>query len=1073
MANKSAAEKRQEIRQKKLGLSNTPTTKASTNVCSITAQAIAPELKQNIPGSAVVARVQGFYENLRKRAGVVPPAKETEAQMLQEYQVLASAAVHIPNVKSYNKLENMLASALGWKSLLWQAPNNTYTGAGSVRAFFLEKANVAGNLIQSAALYKSLPDIQKMYNQLKEATPGIPEGQLQELLYDQVAVGQFPKLQNIYDSPVIRYQLDRRYMEHVNRLSKLGLSPEQIAALDETAGRIAGNLESLRRIAAEQGLDISVIRNGGYFPLKADEAIRRFMSQDEALVSEGTKAFNTAELLRRTRVSNVPIVFDLEKTAELLNMSHLELAHYLSQPGSLSRMLQEKLTEDQLTRAINNGWLQQMPALGDELTEFFNESFDLPVKNLAEQIVLDPVRAVREYSESLTQAVRNSSLFKELFTTGLDNGWLLTETQFKQLPNPRDYVRLGSNKTLQDLVSSDDLRESMSQLFVHRTVADQMAAVMKLNTSWSDLSQASRVWQSFTSTFRKMAIVGTGGLPYLQRVFVQDTISLYAATGSLGFYHVALADVFRVASKASFDVLDNSKPFANVAGNSLTKRQLFEAYFLKRGSNFVSGAQDTISQDLSLLKDPKEFFRNFIPGLKRHVRLTQEYHKIHSSPFTGAMMTTAELGAKVAGSLLDEPYKILAGVNVQIDTAARWAAVQELATNGKRKWKDLDELIRYTDEYFNIQEDAGSFGRAYGSIGVPFAAFALNAPGSALRHAIRNPWQAGRMGLLYARAETGRELSDAEMAQWQKDSYAISLYTDPDTGNKYAVMPGSVDFYLDTGVQLREFTEDIGRTFGLNVGSAKEVYEQERDPAKPVMDFIKGIFEDTYAYEPIVTGILQQNPVSGESIAQDTSSLFGVPMKKSIRSALVAMFPVLRKGDELAPFSGTRQKLDPITQLPVDPGVPSWTGYTPTDSGQKRPNTGVEKSALAWLAQNALGLSVQEISPVKNLISNYKNFSKADADLAEAINNTEDAILTQPDPARKQQLIEDMQHMQRLRVWTDFQKWQIDQHAKEYGIPSVQLVEKLRQGIDIPRNKALDIQLYIKHKLEEQANARN
>ena len=1038
------------------------------NVCSNTKQSEAPPLKQSVPGSAVAARVRGFYANLSKRAGVVMPNKQLEAAMTQEFQVLVTAAAHIPNITRYSRLENLMASALGWKSLLWQAPNNELTNAGAFRKYFTEKANVAANLIQSAAAYKSLPEIQKMYNELKTAVPNLPESQLQELLYDQIAIGQFPRLQNIYDSPLVKYQLERRYIEHNTRLAALGISQAQIATLDNLAGRISGHLEVLRKLAAEQGLDISVLKNGGYFPLQAEEEIRKFFAKETALASKGTEVFESAELLRKTRVSNVPIVFDLEKTAKMLKMSKLELAHYLSQPGLLSKLLKEKLSDAQLERALNNGWLQQTPALSDELTEFLNESLDLPTKNLAEAILLNPVQAVQRYSEELTKGVRNSSLFKELFTTGVDNGWLLTSEQWKKLANKSDYVSLGSNRTLQEFISSDNLRGQLADMFVHRTVADQMVAVMKLNSSWSDLSMAARVWQTYTGMFRKMAIVGTGGLPYLQRVFAQNTISLYAATGSLGFMHVGLADIFRIASKSSFDVLDNSRTFAVVGGKSYTKRQLFQAYFLKRGSNFVSGTQDTLKNDVSALSNPKEFFSNFKPAMERYIRLTQEYHKRYSSPFTGTMLTAVDLGKKIAGSLLDEPYRLMAGLNVQLDTAARWSAIQELATNGKRKWEDLDELIRHTDEYFNIQEDAGSLGRAYGSIGAPFATFALNAPGSALRHAIRNPWQAGRIGLLYAHASTSRELSDAEMAQWQKDSYAISLYTDPTNGNKYAIMPSTVDFYLDTAVQVKEFTEDIGRALGLDVGSAKEIYEQERDPSKPVHDFFSNLFKNTYAYEALVTGVLQKDPITGEDISKDTSSLFGVPMKKSVRSALVALFPVLRKGDELLPISGTRQKLDPITQQPVDPGVPSWTGYVPKDSGRKVPNHGTQNSALAWLAQNVFGLSVQEISPVKNIIGNYKDFGRLDAELAEAINDTEDAIVAEADEGRKQELITNMQHMQRLRVWTDFQRWQIDQHAKEYGIPSVQLVEKLRQGIDIPRNKAVDVKLYIRYKLEQE-----
>ena len=1036
--------------------------------CSNTKQPDAPELKQSIPGSSIAARVSEFYSKLKDRAGVVPLPKDIEASIAQEYQVLSSAAAHIPNITKYNKIESMLASALGWKSLLWHAPTGKMTEAGAMRQFFMEKASIASNLVESAALYKALPDIQKLYGELKATFPSMNEGQLQEILYDQIAVGSFPRLQNIYDSPVIKYQLEQRYNEHISRLASLGLNNQQIATLDNMAGRVSGHLEALRKLTAEQGLDISVLRNGGYFPLQADEEIRRFLNKEQALPSAGATDYNSANFFKRTRVSNVPIVYDLENTAELLGMSKLELAHYLSQPNYLSKFLKDNLSEPQLERAFNNGWLQQMPALSDELTEFFNESLDLPTKNLAEAIILDPVKAVQEYSNDLTKAVKNSSLFKELFTTGIDNGWVITEAQMKTLANQGDYINLGSNKVLQELVSSNDLRDGLKSMYVHRTVADQMVAVMKLNTSWSDLSTAARVWQSYTGTFRKMAIIGTGGLPYVQRVFAQDALSLYTATGSLGHFHIGLADIYRIAANQTFDVLDNTKKFASVGGTNYTKRELFEAYFLKRGSSFVAGTQEKNASEV--FTNPATFFQNYLPSIQRYVHLTNEYHKTHSSPFTGAMMTAIDLAKKTAGSLLDTPYKLLASLNIQIDTAARWAAIQELATNGKRNWVDLDELIRHTDEYFNIQEDAGSLGRAYGSVGVPFAAFAINAPGSALRHAIRNPWSAGRMGLLYSQADMGRELSDEEMSQWQKDSYAISLYTDTNTGNRYAVMPGTVDFYLDTATQAKEFAEDIGRSLGLNVGSKKEILEQERDPGKPVGDFFRGLFEDTYAYDAIVNGVLERNPLTFDDISKETSSLFGVPMKKSIRNALVALFPLLRKGDELAPFSGTRSTLDPITQLPIDPGSPSWTGYTPTDSGQKRPNKAIETDALSWLAQNVTGLTVTEVSPVKNLISNYKNFSTVDTELSESINKTEDAILTQPDETKKQALINNMQHLQRLRVWVDFQKWQIDQHAKEYGIPKVQLVEQLRQGIDIPRNKELDMQLYIQQRLKEQQN---
>lgn len=1019
-----------------------------------------PPKPQTIQGSYVARNVRKFFADLEKRSGVVSTAQQMNATLAREYTILAANAAHIPLLKKYGKLENMLATALGWKTLLFDNPTN----AGSIRNFFLERTKAAANLLEVASLYKSLPDIQKLYHALGKRLSGLDELTLQELLYDHIVVGQFYNLQNIYDSPVVHAQLQARYQKHFERLQDIGFTPVEITEMDRLAGRISGQLDALRAIAGKEGLDIPILQNGGYLPLRATEEIKRFLKKETVLEPTANSIFDLNTVFNKSRASNVPYVVKPEDMAALIGVSKLEMADLLTRPGELSRLLREKLKPETIDKLVKRGWLTEVPAMSDELTEFIDESFDLPSSRLAERIVLNPVKAITDYTEELKSVVQTSSLLKTILTDGLDNGWVKLQSEVKNSP---EFVQIGSNADLQKLIRSNNLRDDISGLYVHRTIAEQMVSVLKLNQSWADQSMIGNVWRNFTSTFRKMAIVGTGGIPYIQRVFVQNVISTYAATGSLGQMGYGFADVFRIIRNQSFDVLDSKRKFATVGGKDYSVRELFDAYFLKRGSSFVSSTQEYISTT-------RELFTNNRPALRRHIELTKEYHRRYPSPITGADLSAGiDLASESLTWMLDSAYRKFAGVNIAMDIAARWTAIRELALSNKRQWRDLDELIQYTDEYFNIQEDVGSFGRAYGSVGQPFAAFALAAPGSAIRHVMRNPWQAGRMGLLFAQADTANELSDAEMAQWQKDSYSVTLFTDPITGNRYGLFPEGVDFYLSTGVLMRELAEDVGRAFGQDVGSAKEVYEQAQDPATPIKEFLSSVFEQSYGGDLLAAVFLEYDVRRKQSLSGQTSSLLNFELPKAVREALVNTFPLLNSIDRQLPLiSGTQPTIDPITQRIVTPGEPGILGNIPKpfEGGARRKTSG---NAIQWLAQEGFGLSVQEISPVRNLISNYKDFGEYDSKLSTSINQIEDQILNERDPARIQKLTATMIHMQRLRIWLAFQKYRIDLYAKDYGIPSVAAVEQFRQAYDVPRDKSQDLLLFLQEDILKNGNYGN
>jgi hypothetical protein len=1034
--------------------------------CPINANNAEPTPVQKPSGfSPLRAKVLKFFDDVANVAGVVTDKQTFEAEYLKRFTTLAAGVSNIPTLTKYSKLESWFSYALGWRSAIWDFASVGRTEAGAISELLIQRAKVASNSVELMATYKSLPQIRGIYGNLRKALPNLPESQLQELIHDQVVAGQFPKLTNIYDSPTAQFTLKQRYLAHLSKLQQLGLSPDDIKTLDELAGEISGNLDAARMLVAKHGMDIKQLQNGGYFPLQATEEARKILAKANETAFGGSAAhFDTAAFLSRSRNSAIPAVLDLPEAAKLLKMSEFELALKMSEPGELAKHIRANFTEAEIEKAFENGTLFQLPALSDELFHWFSEGLDLPIKNLGEAIQLNPMQAIQDYNRNLANGVKNASFIQTALDTGAKEGWILDSIEHANLPNKQDYIKIGSNQAIADMVRSTGLRDYISEGYIHRTVADQLNALWQMNVSAERLGIFGKTLQStlrLTGFLKKSFILSTGGLPYVKRVFLQDIVSLNAATGSKGLYKfpLGLADVARAYSTKALDHLSTEAFSKPIGGKSWSLRALYEHTFLTQASPYTSGVGENVQAG-----SWSKFLERLDPTyLEKFTRFQTYYHKTFGSPMTGIVGDFAKEIASAAGDGFNAAYEQLARANQFIDYASMWTTIRTLAEDpslaqGRKEWKNISELMSYAREYHNIQEDAGTIGKAAGQFAVPFAAFAMNAPGSTLRHAMRNPWQYGRMMMLYTQAQNagdGTNLTDAELAKWQKSSYNNFIGKTSD-GEIYAINPGTVDFYLDSSIWMREnFLKGL-RLAGVGAGTPKDALDSKINPGANIVKSLQDFGKKTYVTSAILNVFTDIDPRTGKPMNQAAGddTLLNIRLNPKIRNLLLQFAPVLGGLDKKLPESivGSPPVLDPVTGEQRQPGIQGIFGNIPDRAGNSRKSDvdfNDPNQRFAWLADNILGLTPTLFSPGANLISNYNDIQSLQKDLGQTKADLNAKLVQQPNRPDKDKLIEERKRILQLEYTVQYHLEAIKTLATEKKLPQPEVAKwyiQLRRG---------------------------
>lgn len=646
---------------------------------------------------------------------------------------------------------------------------------------------------------------------------------------------------------------------------------------------------------------------------------------------------------------------------QLLNFERakLTLADISTRPGELNRFLHENFSGEQLQRMFDTGLLDSLPATADELTEFY-KTVDVGVRGLSDAIMLDPVAALKAYSEDLAKAASDHALFKTAFDEGSLAGWVVDEPPQGALAN---YIKVGESTQLQKYLGGSGLPESAAELYIHKQAASALDSLLQINTRASNLASASSAWQTFTRPFRRMLLMSSG-LGYVTRVFTQGLLATYSATGSIAQLPFAMVDALRLLDKG-FKGLPSTAASFKVGGTSYTSKQLFQAMLGARGGHALASMQEPSD----LLEGT---FRLFDKGSRER---TQHFNQLYTQKYGEPLTGTLQSVVGVAGEVFGASYRALAFSNQFLDMTFRWAVVRELASSPQWAERSFEELMRHTDNYFSINADAGSFGNFVGQALSPFAQFALNAPGAALRHAIAHPWRTGNIMTMYATASGSSSLSESELPEWLKDNetYFFTMAKDPDTGKHFAVVPGSVDFMLDSYTWMAGLARDIA---GIDSSTA-EAAARASNPFHSLQKQAAALLEKTYFYDAALA-LMNVDPqtLKPYELGAEADTVLGVPTTKGVRSLLTNLVPLVRTLDQSLPASVVGQA--PSTKLVAqgslrvtdNPGTPSWTGAVPSQGGARR-NKGLPPQAAAF--QALTGLSISDIDPQRNIIGSYKD----------------------------------------------------------------------------------------------------
>lgn len=1152
-------------------------------------------------GSKKAQSTEEYYSNIAKEGGILNTAQQLEIELQKDFiSGVSNLASAVPVLGNYNRVESALATLLGWKRWLWQSGSQG-TDAGLVREALFERSMQASEMVRMIALQKSLPDVQRLYSTLVDSAPTVPATRLQELLHDQIIVGNSGKLMNVVDSPLVLERLHQRYIKHQANLDDIGLSPAAKQQLEDLSIKISNTFDETRYAAGKSGFAIDSIENGGYFPVRVTEEFSKLLNKSGEQWLSGFKPLK--EVVQRQRRTNMPVVVDLEHMTTLLQKQllnkeiggksleelsvqelklvgeqatkaqetiatirttqqeaqakvteaatksleykqklaqtrakkllearnrsvlakesgELKLSSYTpaerrnilaatkanltsrteaaladiatkweeriqrkyvqlntafaketdelverslrseskevqkvlsfeqaklrlleinANPGELSAFLSSNFSEGQLKRLFEGGFITQMPAMSDELLEFYR-GLDLGVRGLSDAIVMNPVEAIRGYAEELSKAAGEQMLFKTAFDQGAQAGWVKAAVTPEEANN---YIKVGSNPQLAKYLPNSGLVAEVSELYIHKTAAGQLDALLKINTSPAELNSAAQSFNMFTSFTRKGLIL-QGGLGYAKRVFVQNIISLYASTGSLAQLPFAMVDVFRAMVGKEWNVGSESAKVFKIGNISYSVAELMREVALRRGSYTPDS-----------MNDPRNVVQQAFSGFSKEAQeRATHFNAVYAQKYGEPMTGKAGQLKRGVGKSFDAAYGAMAFTNSVLDNAARWAAVRELASTGK--YDNLDSLLRELDNYFSINADGGSVGKALGNYYMPFAQFAINAPGAALRHAINHPWRTANVMQLYSQASQSNSLTEAELPPWMREGkdYFFSAYRDPETGKHGVVMPQNVDFMLDSYTWMTSLARDLA-------GSPQSVTDyigQETNSAAKVQKAFADIISKNYLTNAGLA-LMGIDPKSLKQFDQSApaDTLLGVPTPIGIRTMLTSLVPLLRKLDQSLPEpivgrAPAQVELFGGVKTYADPGSPGLFGATPSKGGNRNQRN---MPALAALFEGLTGITVTEIDPQQNVISTYKDFNTKLKEIhTNRLELYRKLVLTNAAPTSAE--YQRFDHLKQLEVVLATNKARIDLLAARKGLTPPILYEQLQGNFNEMLNQPID-----------------
>ena len=1002
-------------------------------------------LKNDTPLGKAQEYVNKHYENLRKAAGLL---SDNSHQFLKLREYLDTAlhgavSASIDRIESGSWLENWFATTFSWRRKLL---SDELSGAGELNERIMRTTNAAVNVFKNFVANEAVPIAKRNYDTLRTMLPDAPRRELENIIHDAAIIASTEEIAESVGAGGRKY-LDKRASEFVQRLGELGLNQAQISQVIDQAKEYADIYRIGQAYLLDVGLEFD--RLPGYVPIVFDKGIQDVVTKKIPSFSDvvssslldssaGIKGSNASS--RRTTFIDY-VIEDMallkEKLGKVMpDITNEKLLEWAEDANAFKQDIISKLTDTAVEQLLEEGIISRIPSMHKDIVETLVRKEGLPL-GLAEDVFLtDPVKALKQWAESLEKITAESFALKDLLTNGIAQGYVVGKEVADQ--HVGHFVKL-SDLPLLDRFSSPHLKKAVGDQYIHVVAAQQLNAVLRLNSEpiqASYLGKALDLFGRYTSYFGK-SLLGNPVSAISQ--ITQNAVQVMAAVGNISHLPSGFHDAFKLSTKG-FDGFSDTVMF-KFGNEVISEKDLVRRMVLTRGGVNIADIASPGGLKVTM-GDIKRIFDYDINQVVRKGLI-----KFKSNPL--GSVTDA------LGGVSDVLFKQTAMANFFSDVAARMAILRTLNENPSAatgfagiinsKIDSVESALRYTDEYIGFFDGNSELASLTGRYIRPFFSYLMSAPGQGIRHAMRHPKRFSKALSLYHHyaVTEGRRNYGYDKESWNRSRMLIPLWQNPVTRERVLFAPGAVDNTLNTIEFFDGLFSIATRLTGGNTRDKVADLEARANPAKTVSDFIGSFWAGNY-YDSIRNALAGKNSFSGgdpnpiDSVK--IATWFGIPMSPHMRAILQMSFPWSNQMERMLPAEvvGKRAVKNALGN-DLEPPVPSIFGAVP-ESGGARGN----------FATN-LGLGLLGIRPVYS--DTILNLTRTQNDLDRI---RADAIAVQRYLINKKRMdSEEFRKATQVVREIDLIKIDVNNVAAQEGVDPPEAIRILKQRLGRPANELL------------------
>ncbi|MBD2200148.1 MULTISPECIES: hypothetical protein [Calothrix] len=937
------------------------------------------------------------------------PNNAEEAQALKEAREIAKKeeiwqqrvgeVVSIDPSQSY-KIQTFLAVELGaLRKFDLFNPSLEYSIAGEVKKTLVNAKRSARSTVSAATAYTSSERISKLRGFI-HANFGekLSSVEIRELMVDVLEIGNIPKRNTLYgDTDGVKIFNEIRYDRFVNKWKAKGLDEWSLTLIKGQASNVSTTFTEANLAAKAVGYDVEQLANLGYFPhiykkdalekigeaKAAAEGISPKVSSRTKVVSVDKAEFGSKfETIRNT---NHYVPAHLDVVSELLGVPRDDLARMITNGEEWNELL-KKVPASTLDTLVDSGVIQQIPMSMSEIITTLNKEYSLGFGSLDELFITDPQQALNKVSRDIEKATQNWSMTQTVFSgEAIKQGWAITGADFANLAdkNKKNFINFAEAFKVDEKDAINILNKfftpeqqaAMQGMYVHKTVARNLAAQLEISSSAAHLSNVSRYVTWWGKYLKGSALLGSN-IQFITRNLMDGMISLVAAGGHL--HDLVQGFAFTAARRMNkLSIIDNTKVF-RVVGNKKYTKLKFAQEVWARLDNSIPGIDkhsginwgaslSYIKRYSDVFKDPvvaKELGSDFLRTLQE---VAKHPGKSASNTFFKTVGTLAEIS-----SFVDEWMKFTVALSVaKRNTWGGLPDVLENVVSLNLKRPDInsfEELDRWIGEYFPSTDMAGTLTKKVDQYVIPFFTWRAFSLGSTIRMAMRNPQRFlayQRLSSLFNQANGINEIPEVGLNEYENDEPMVLKRRDPNTGHIMVMFPSNYDRTSDTLSFVDIAGKHIQRALGFYPGTSTEQRKQAMGETDWT-DAARAFFGSTY-YDDLVYSITGRDKFTGEKIDNNRQNTFlGLPVPKAAQGIVTTLIPLLDVINRTNPGDvfGRREITDSKGNVIV-PGKPSWAGYSRTDKDAAK--LAWEKGTNSEKVDMLLGKKYRSIDTKKNV----------------------------------------------------------------------------------------------------------